>query len=176
MSTPLRTSAALKPISNAAWNRSNYICLQCRRRAHLNPLSSSLQSTPSLGRRNASTSRDKTPYTEKLRKKIWGTETPPGEADPYGNESRFDRSKLQTEEQEPEPETVDTNAVAATSDVDYVPATTWDGLDHIGGASGWWEEAWDKENKFQGYAFVIPLLAAYLTFPQLHACYRIGIE
>ena len=37
--------------------------------------------------------------------------------------------------------------------VDYVPATTWEGLDQIGGSTGWWEEAWDAENRFTGYDF-----------------------
>lgn len=155
MSTPLRTSVALRPISNAARNRSSYICLQCRRRTQLNLLSSTTPSIPLVSRRNASTSRDKTPYTEKLRRKIWGTENPPGQADPYGNASIFDRTKQQAEEQEPELEAVDTNALATTLDVDYVPATTWDGLDHIGGAAGWWEAAWDEENQFHGYALEV---------------------
>lgn len=34
----------------------------------------------------------------------------------------------------------------------YVQATTWDGLEQIGGATGWWEEAWDKVNQFEGWA------------------------
>ncbi|MCJ1250805.1 hypothetical protein MMC30_008033 [Trapelia coarctata] len=152
MSTPLRTSAALRPISSAARNRSGYICLQCRRHPELNLLSSTARSIPSISRRDASTSQDKTTlYTEKLRRKIWGTDNPPGQADPYGNDSVFFPSKQPGKEQEPEPETVDTNAVAPALDVDYIPATTWDGLDHIGGAAGWWEAAWDEENQFQGF-------------------------
>jgi len=157
MSTPLRTSAALRPVSNSVRNRSSYICLQCRRRTDLNLLASTIPSLPSIGRRNASTSRDKTPYTEKLRRKIWGTDNPPGQADPYGNASLLDRSKQQPKAQEQEPETVDTITAAPVLDVDYVPATTWDGLDHIGGAAGWWEEAWDDEHHFQGYALLRPL-------------------
>ena len=47
---------------------------------------------------------------------------------------------------------VDANPAATPLDVDYVPATTWDGLDQIGGAAGWWEAAWDEEHQFQGYA------------------------
>lgn len=32
----------------------------------------------------------------------------------------------------------------------YSEAVTWDGLDQIGGAEGWWEKAWDQENQFKG--------------------------
>lgn len=157
MSTSLRTSTAFRPLSYAVRTRSCYTCLQCRRRTDLNLLASSIPSIPLIRRRNASTSRDKTPYTEKLRKKIWGTDTPPGQADPYGNTSVLDRSKQQAKAQEQEPEPVDTIDAAPALDIDYVPATIWDGLDHIGGAAGWWEEAWDEENHFQGYALLPPL-------------------
>lgn len=157
MSTSLRTSTAFRPLSYAVRTRSSYICLQCRRRTDLNLLASSIPSIPSIRRRNASTSRDKTPYTEKLRKKIWGTDTPPGQADPYGNTSLLDRSKQQAKAQEQEPGPVDTIDAVPALDIDYIPATTWDGLDHIGGAAGWWEEAWDEENHFQGYALLRPL-------------------
>ena len=33
------------------------------------------------------------PLTEKLRRKIWGTDNPPGLEDPYGDRSVFDQSK-----------------------------------------------------------------------------------
>ena len=48
--------------------------------------------------------------------------------------------------------TAETVAAAGGS---YVPAATWDGLERIGGAEGWWEEAWDRENQFEGYAMLV---------------------
>ncbi|MCJ1398922.1 hypothetical protein MMC11_002123 [Xylographa trunciseda] len=98
------------------------------------------------------------PYTEKIRRKIWGTQNPPGQADPYGDASILDQSKGQPPELEPEPEGVsqvsttgDKSLPSSTAYADYVPATTWEGLDQIGGATGWWEEAWDQDNQFNGF-------------------------
>jgi hypothetical protein len=30
----------------------------------------------------------------------------------------------------------------------YVPASTWDGLEHVGGFAGWWKRNWDPEHAF----------------------------
>ena len=105
-----------------------------------------------MNRRQASNSREKAPFSEKIRQKIWGTKDTPGQADPYGDASVFDQTKKQAE-----PELVDEIPTTGDKDIsksdayaDYVPATTWDGLDHIGGATGWWEEAWDEEHQFNG--------------------------
>ncbi|MCJ1386501.1 hypothetical protein MMC17_009627 [Xylographa soralifera] len=96
------------------------------------------------------------PYTEKIRRKIWGTQDPPGQADPYGDASILDQTKKQTPK--PEPELMDQVSTAkdkplssSAAYADYVPANTWDGLDHIGGATGWWEEAWDEEHQFTSF-------------------------
>ena len=95
-----------------------------------------------MGRRHASTASGNIPFTEKLRRRIWGSETPPGQEDPYKS------IKDQTEQVDPLPVTAEGQATAAQ--LDYVPATTWEGLDQIGGATGWWEEAWDAEHKYSG--------------------------
>ncbi|KAL9614915.1 MAG: hypothetical protein Q9167_000657 [Letrouitia subvulpina] len=36
-------------------------------------------------------------------------------------------------------------------DPDYKPASTWHGLESIGGPTGWWEKEWDQEHQFFGY-------------------------
>ncbi|KAI9839792.1 MAG: hypothetical protein M1837_001991 [Sclerophora amabilis] len=43
-------------------------------------------------------------------------------------------------------------ASVEVEDPDYVPATTWDGLEQVGGQGGWWKKHWDPEHRFQGYA------------------------
>ena len=148
-----------------------FICPQCRIYLKSRPYNdTSRPFTPSTCHRNASTSSQKIPYTEKLRRKIWGTDEPPGQGDPYGpsvllgkDKQRSDASKTEATLDSPREDTRDSKAVPSDSDtaeaiytrdnassIDYVPATTWDGLDQIGGSTGWWEEAWDAENPFTG--------------------------
>ncbi|MCJ1306316.1 hypothetical protein MMC08_009136, partial [Hypocenomyce scalaris] len=85
---------------------------------------------------------------------MWGTENPPGAEDPYGGPSKLEQRRdnrkkdlVAVAEGAPDAETVLPDDGASN----YVPATTWDGLEHIGGASGWWEEAWDQEHPFYGF-------------------------
>jgi hypothetical protein len=94
----------------------------------------------------------KAPFTEKIRQRIWGTDQPPGQEDPYGDASVFDRTKRgleKTEVEEPEtPEALETAEATATEvSADYEPAHTWDGLEEVGGFS----EYWDSDNQFRGF-------------------------
>jgi hypothetical protein len=69
--------------------------------------------------------------------------------DPYGNQSLFDQTDNPKEDLS---EANDTPTISPElAKQNYIPATSWDGLDRIGGASGWWEEAWDAEHQFEGY-------------------------
>lgn len=88
------------------------------------------------------------PFTEKIRQKLWGTDQPPGQADPYGDASVFDRTK---ERRAREEEKTRTAAPASANFVDatYEPATTWEGLETVGDLSNWMEENWDPENAFR---------------------------
>ena len=114
-------------------------------------------SPPTRAQRGPSASNGKGSYidkvADKMRKKIWGTETPPGQEDPYGDRSFVgERNKNMAEDNQ---ESADTSEIAVASEQaidqgEYVPATTWDGLEHIGGATGWWEDAWDQEHQFKG--------------------------
>ncbi|KAI9793208.1 MAG: hypothetical protein M1816_000629 [Peltula sp. TS41687] len=70
------------------------------------------------------------PFTQRLRKKIWGTDTPPGQDDPYVRLTPEEKAR-QEERRRQEPE----KKVAAqpeVSDDEYQPATTWDGLETVG--------------------------------------------
>ena len=71
-------------------------------------------------------------------------------------------------EGEGEPYYVTPTPDQAAKEESYKPATSLDDLEPIGGPSGWWEEAWDKEHQFKGY--VLRLISP------LHPCFgnRIG--
>ncbi|MCJ1285603.1 hypothetical protein MMC26_004944 [Xylographa opegraphella] len=161
MSSLSQTSRLIQHISHSASTRSGYVCIRCQHSLSARSFAILPKSIPVGIQRHASTAREKTPYTEKIRRKIWGTQDPPGQADPYGDASVLDQTKKQTLESEPEqaveerPTTGDEPLSTSAANEDYVPATTWDGLDHIGGATGWWEEAWDEEHQFT--SFISPL-------------------
>lgn len=97
--------------------------------------------------------------TEKWRKRIWGTDSPPGLKDPYSGSqiapelNRPQPGEIEALEEEPAQEARIFEGVttdeAQAHDPDYTPATSWQGLDKIGGAKGWWEKVWDEDNKFE---------------------------
>ncbi|KAI9820175.1 MAG: hypothetical protein M1827_005797 [Pycnora praestabilis] len=104
-----------------------------------------------LVRQPRSAESTKVPFTERIRQRIWGTNTPPGQEDPYGNQSKFDRTKQRQAEIQEE-EAAETQAVKReASDTAYQPANTWDGLESVGGFGGWWKDNWDPEHSFKGF-------------------------
>ena len=157
-------------------SQSLYICASCRRQALRQHIR-----RPQLVR-DASSS---LPFTERLRRRIWGTDNPPGLPDPYGGPGYFERRRQQAREEreasapaaptpqppitQPEqlpPEQVptvqDQNAVddivpsrsvpendPETEDPNYVPAETWDGLEHVGFSGHWSERPPRPEESFQ---------------------------
>lgn len=70
---------------------STYVCKNCRRRVQLLSQLIKSQQRPA--------SNQNIPFTEKLRRRIWGTDNPPGLKDPYGGPSFLERRKLRAEEQ-----------------------------------------------------------------------------
>jgi hypothetical protein len=90
---------------------STYSCSTCHRQAPL-------FSTSPLRR-----DEEKTAFTEKLRRKIWGTENPPGLQDPYGGGSFLDKNKKsgqKTSEISPKRDTtaLKTNAANGSPEID----------------------------------------------------------
>jgi hypothetical protein len=55
-------------------------------------------------------------------------------------------------------ETIDEVPVAAEGTEAYSPATTWDGLEHVGGYGGWWEKNWDPEHGFKASMWWVPTI------------------
>lgn len=131
---------------------SSHVGLQCRFRA-----STAIQSTnPSISLTYTSRRRASWLNTDKLRKKIWGTENPPGQEDPYGKESAFDRERREREQENEEKRRVDPvpeeelESALEGGDEQYVPATTAEGLERVGDR-GWGRDEWEAENSFQGF-------------------------
>lgn len=95
--------------------------------------------------------------SEKVRQKIWGTTNPPGQEDPYGNQSIFDRTKQKRQEEDEEDrrkEMEEERAARRPEEADmsnYVQAATWDGLEQVGGFGGWFKENWDPEHRFTAF-------------------------
>ena len=130
--------------------RSLFVCLSCRTRLATAPQRFALSTSAS----RRAQSGGKVPFTEKIRRRIWGTESPPGQEDPYGGLSALDQTKRKKTEQRSAVETevaVQRGAAVAQPDTTaYVPATTWDGLEQVGGLRGWEEETLDDEERFKG--------------------------
>lgn len=143
---PIRPSPRSLNLLSSSTSRS--LCPACHR-AYLPP-TRALSTTPSHRASNA------VPFTEKLRRKIWGTDSPPGRADPYSKESVLDqanKAKQQPEvpkEEELEVERVKAAPAVAADDANYEPAASWDGLEEVGDYEEFWEEEWTKEHPFQG--------------------------
>ena len=74
---------------------SQFICLQCRQGASFtfrpNPKP---PSTSSTALRHASS----VPFSEKLRRRIWGTDNPPGQKDPYSREEANELARRRQED------------------------------------------------------------------------------
>ncbi|RAL15648.1 mitochondrial 54S ribosomal mL50 protein [Aspergillus homomorphus CBS 101889] len=122
------------PIQGA---RTLYVCSVCRHAARPRPI------VTRQFLRNASNANS---LTEKVRRKIWGTDNPPGLKDPYGGEGalerRFKNKGAQVIEEAETPEASQAIDAAASEDAvpasaDYEPATTWDGLDRVGHLGRW---------------------------------------
>ena len=135
-----------------------FVCLACLKRTYQPSASRPFNST-ALRYKHDLTRRDQEdeegekaslPFRERMRRKIWGTDQPPGQKDPYARKGTPGAApNVPKKKPRKEPD----SSLAAADD--YVPAVTWDGLEQVGGASGWWEEAWDKEHPFKGCALLL---------------------
>ncbi|KAI9833173.1 MAG: hypothetical protein M1819_003796 [Sarea resinae] len=113
-----------------------------------------------------------TPFTERIRRKIWGTDAPPGQEDPYGQagliESRWRKGQEASEDEVEVGQDVESTARPTAPTYDgaakmgqYQQAMTWDDLDQVGGYGGWWKDNWDPEHQFHGF-----MAPAKLSTPQ----------
>ncbi|PKX90837.1 mitochondrial 54S ribosomal mL50 protein [Aspergillus novofumigatus IBT 16806] len=120
-------------VSPLQGSRTLYVCSICRQ---------DVRPRPVLVRQFLRNASNATPLTERVRRKIWGTDNPPGLKDPYGGEGVLERKwKKQPEQQEEEPargsnEALETQSEDVLSDT-YEPATTWEGLPRVGHLGKW---------------------------------------
>lgn len=130
---------------------SGYICLQCRHRVFALPRNARILHPVSTSSRHyASSGNDESTFSERIRRRLWKTE-PPGPEDPYSHEKWDAQKAAKAADRRAKENAIVTNPTGQDSAGEhYVEATTWDGLEQIGGATGWWEEAWDRMNQFEG--------------------------
>lgn len=95
------------------------------------------------------------PVSERIRRKIWGTDTPPGQDDPYvkldpAERARQEQRREQRREQEEKEKVAQTaqTAQVEASDDNYEPAVTWDGLETVGDIE---EEERNRKYNFKAY-------------------------
>ena len=161
-------SRATRVLTNALSFRpsSPFVCRSCRQQA--------LRQRITLLQQSRSASGEPLPFTEKLRRKIWGTDNPPGLKDPYGGPSYLEQRRMEKEAQknggyllsgqgryerdEVEPENGGTDMAETEPDYseepqEYVPAETWDGLEHMGHKTSIDEE---KQVRFEGHWADLP--------------------
>ncbi|KAI9850775.1 MAG: hypothetical protein M1838_005108 [Thelocarpon superellum] len=122
--------------------RSRAICPACRAQVLTRPVPSTF-ATSAIPQASV-------PFTERLRRQIWGTDTPPGQADPYGGEGLLEQTAKRRGKEQAAPPPTETPSSTATGEA-YQPATTWEELEEVGEAGEWWEEDWDPAQDYQRF-------------------------
>ncbi|KFY59076.1 hypothetical protein V496_05807 [Pseudogymnoascus sp. VKM F-4515 (FW-2607)] len=88
---------------------------------------------------------------EKWRKKLWGTDKPPGAADPYGGPGAAEIYEAERKARKGET-VVEKTSTSPAEDWDmsaYEPADNWAGLEEVGGRGVWWSGR--QEPNYDGY-------------------------
>ncbi|OAX78336.1 hypothetical protein ACJ72_07357 [Emergomyces africanus] len=163
MSPPARLLAPLEAAPSRI-SSALYVCSTCRRQClpqSLRFINHQFQLrwyTPTSSNLNNNSS--DLPVTEKLRRKIWGTDKPPGVKDPYGSESQLDHVQPLEEMEEPhslyesemgeEGQEIRVATPAEKEEAEYKHADTWEGLRQVG-AKQWWENPPKAEDHFEPF-------------------------
>ncbi|CZT48256.1 uncharacterized protein RSE6_08929 [Rhynchosporium secalis] len=127
-----------------AQSTSTYLCSACKH--HASPFTTSALRAAQDG---------KVSLTDKLRRKIWGTDSPPGLDDPYGDKSVFDQTKKNELKRRKEQEVAIRlnrqkdveKPVEDPSWDDYTEASTWDGMETVGST----ERPFRRQHKYQAF-------------------------
>ena len=122
-------------------SRPESLCLACRLRRVSPPVHASFSTSAARA--------ESLSITERIRRKIWGTDQPPGQADPY---ARLDESEKAREAQARLVDEEKRKKAAAADELPdgYEPATTWDGLEEVGTFETV-EEEWTRRHPYEGY-------------------------
>ncbi|KAL4956954.1 ribosomal subunit 39S-domain-containing protein [Aspergillus filifer] len=130
----MRSSLRLLNVEASALQgpRPRYVCSTCRQSARPRPL------VARQFLRHASD--NSTPITERVRRKLWGTDNPPGLEDPYGGNSVLWKKKEGGQASEPaeppKPQEAEEPTEEPTSG-DYEPALEGKGLARVGHLGRW---------------------------------------
>lgn len=115
-------------LSSRTASRPLYVCSSCRHEPFPRPFVAHHQIRP-----------NSTSVTENLRRKLWGTENPPGLKDPYGGKSalekKWGRKGQSAAETDADTDEIEEGDIAPPDA--YVPATTADELPRIGHLGKW---------------------------------------
>jgi hypothetical protein len=158
-----RSIDRLRPQST--YSSSSFLCSACLRRA---PFSTSIRCFAEPG---------KVPRTERLRRRIWGTDEPPGLEDPYGGPSiveerqaarEMEKASSKKEELAPRSQSKQLKATTPILDASYEPAKTWDGLEEVG-------ELPAPEFYFEGFMPAENVTDPYEATAALHLLWRFSL-
>ncbi|KAF9886019.1 hypothetical protein FE257_012075 [Aspergillus nanangensis] len=159
----ITTAATMRPsirllnleVSSLQSSRTLYVCSVCRQETPPHPL---------LARQFLRHASNSGPLTERMRRKIWGTDNPPGMKDPYGEsvlEKRFRKNPPKEQEEQPvETAQAVEAAVEAENEVvpedipvgeAYEPATTWEGLSRVGHLGRWSDLPASETNRYESF-------------------------
>ncbi|KAL8724415.1 MAG: hypothetical protein Q9181_006837 [Wetmoreana brouardii] len=155
---------------------SRYICIQCRHRASVRQtpavptLSQSLPLARSYADNSSGVDRLQEGVTGFLKRRLFrqgDTPRPQNEESQIqqGKEIRIDKQPQEQHTVESDVQTQDADigqrplggTAPVTDDPDYKPATSGEGLEMIGGPTGWWEQAWDEHHHFRGFMRPAPI-------------------
>ena len=129
--TNMRSSLRLLNLeaSSLQGSRPRYVCSTCRQSARPRPL------VARQFLRHASD--NSTPITERVRRKLWGTDKPPGLEDPYGDNSVLWKKKEGGAAPEPPKPQQEEEPVEEPTSGDYEPALDGKRLAHVGHLGRW---------------------------------------
>ena len=144
----LRLPALSNPLSASSSSPSQYVCLHCRHRASVRQTVVSPAFSPVAFNRRSYATEPSIPdkfqayFNKTIGKRLFKDGKIPGTVD-------------ETDQPDDKPATppgVEETALEPLNDDPYYkPATSGEGLEAVGGPTGWWEKAWDEEHQFQGY-------------------------
>ncbi|KAL8657322.1 MAG: hypothetical protein Q9226_002038 [Calogaya cf. arnoldii] len=149
---PLRLSTFSSPAYPLSSSSSPYICLRCRHSSSLRrPSHSTAVSSTPFHRRSYATERSlpdkfQDAFNNTIGKRLFKDGKIPGAP----GEKPAKKPAVP-----PGDEGTTTDPVGA--DPYYTPATSGEALEVLGGASGWWEKAWDEQHQFQGWMRPTPM-------------------
>ena len=146
----LRLSSLSSPSIASPNSASQYVCLHCRHRAssiRQTAVSPTLSSIP-FNRRSYATEpsipdKFQAYFNKTIGKRLFKDGKIPGTVDETD----------QPDDKPAGPPGVEkTTTDLLDDDPDYKPATSGEGMEAVGGPTGWWEKTWDEEHQFQGYS------------------------